>query len=130
MNPEIKLANEVLESGMIDQFGDLCLSTSGEDKTNPSLSIIYLPWMRTDGLHRGFSQIKFQHGPVKERGRNGISEEILIAIVLDRLRSHQAGDYSCDRNQEAIELLDKAMEKLNRRTQDRKDRGVEGTSNP
>lgn len=76
------------------------------------------------------SNIKFQKGPVKEFGVNGCHNEDLIAIVIDRLRGFQKGNLACSKNTRAIELLQDALRFLNRRTEDRKARGVEGTNKP
>lgn len=72
--------------------------------------------------------ISFQNGPVKERGVNGISQEALLAIVIDRLRSFQAGPYSCKDNAVALTHVETALLWLQKRTRDRMARGVEGTS--
>jgi len=71
--------------------------------------------------------IHFQNGPVKESGYNGVSQEALLAVVADRLRSFQAGPYASADNAEALALIDKATEVLHRRTKERMARGVEGT---
>lgn len=72
--------------------------------------------------------IKFQKGPVKENGINGIQNEDLIYIILNRLRDLNSGKYQCDENYKAIELLEKAVDILNLRTIKRQKRNVEGTS--
>lgn len=72
--------------------------------------------------------INFQRGPVKEYGKNGIHNEDLIAVVIDRLQSLNSGDFKCRENSLAITKLVEAMFWLNKRTQDRRNRGVEGTS--
>lgn len=72
--------------------------------------------------------IKFQKGPVKEAGCNGITGEALIAIVIDRQRSFQAGPFSSADNQEALVHLESALAALQKRTRERLARGVEGTS--
>lgn len=71
--------------------------------------------------------IDFQHGPVKENGINGISNEALIAIVLDRLRGFQSGQFACRENAVALTHLETALMWLQKRTRDRVLRGVEGT---
>ncbi|MGL5719900.1 MAG: hypothetical protein ACRCYP_03790 [Alphaproteobacteria bacterium] len=73
-------------------------------------------------------KISFQNGPVKEHGVNGITQESLIAICIDRLRCFQAGEYACEDNQAALMNLELALELLQKRTRDRLSRGVEGTS--
>lgn len=72
--------------------------------------------------------IPFQNGPIKESGVNGISGEALIAIVIDRLRSFQAGPFACRDNAVALTKLEEAMMWLQKRTRDRLARGVEGTN--
>lgn len=71
-------------------------------------------------------RIKFQTGPVKETGINGISGEALLAINIDRLRSFQAGPFACRENAVALTHLETALMWLQKRTQDRLRRGVEG----
>ncbi len=71
--------------------------------------------------------ISFQKGPIKEHGVNGIHNEDLIAIVIDRMEGFQSGDYECSENQTALQHLRDALEALNDRTAAREKRGVEGT---
>jgi|ERR1044071_1174055 hypothetical protein len=73
--------------------------------------------------------IRFQNGPVLEAGFNGISQEALLAVVIDRLRSFQAGPFACRDNAIALTHLEDALMRLQRRTRDRMARGVEGTNN-
>ena len=75
-----------------------------------------------------FGRIQFQKGAVKESGVNGCHQEDLLAIVLDRLQSFQAGEFACRENALAITKIEEAMHWLNHRTSERKARGVEGTS--
>jgi len=77
---------------------------------------------------KALSEIAFQDGPVKEAGVNGIHNEDLIAIVIDRLQGFQAGDFSCRENALALTKLEEAGMWLRKRTTDREVRGVEGTS--
>lgn len=72
--------------------------------------------------------ITFQNGPVKEAGFNGISQEALLTIVIDRLRSFQAGQYACRENAIALTACEEALMWLQKRTRDRMARGVEGTN--
>ena len=43
-------------------------------------------------------EINFQNGPIKEFGVNGVTQEALAAIIIDRLRSFQNGPFCCDDN--------------------------------
>lgn len=73
-----------------------------------------------------YAKVSFQKGPIKENGVNGCHNEDLIAIVLDRLQCLNQGDFKCRENSIAITKLEEAMMWLNKRTADRKARGVEG----
>ena len=70
--------------------------------------------------------IGFQNGPIAEHGVNGVTQEILLAIVIDRLRSFQAGPFSSRENALALTKIEEALHWLQQRTLDRMRRGVEG----
>ena len=72
--------------------------------------------------------ILFQNGPIKEFGVNGITQEVLLAIVIDRLRGFQSGNYKCRENAIALTKIEEALMWLQSRTRSRLARGVEGTS--
>ena len=71
--------------------------------------------------------VRFQNGPIKEAGINGVTNEALLAIVADRLGCFQSGPFACDENQEALGFVKAAMAVLKSRTEKRLARGVEGT---
>lgn len=71
--------------------------------------------------------VRFQNGPIKECGVNGITQEALLAIVIDRPRSFQAGPYASPLNYSALRSCEEALGDLQQRTLDRIARGVEGT---
>lgn len=73
------------------------------------------------------TRIPFQDGPIKEFGVNGITQEALLAIVIDRLRSFQSGPFSCRDNAIALTHCEEALLWLQKRTRDRIHRNVEGT---
>ncbi len=72
-------------------------------------------------------EIVFQNGPIPENGTNGITQEVLLEIVADRLRSFQAGPYACRENALALTKVEEAQMWLQKRTRDRMARNVEGT---
>jgi len=74
------------------------------------------------------SLVNFQDGPIKEFGINGCHQEDLLVIVIDRLRSFQAGPFACRENALALTKLEEAMHWLNHRTAARQVQGVEGTN--
>lgn len=73
--------------------------------------------------------ISFQNGPIAADGNgvNGLTHEVLLAIVADRLRSFQKGPYSCKANACALTHIEEAQHWLQQRTLERMRRGVEGT---
>jgi hypothetical protein len=72
------------------------------------------------------AKINFQNGPIKENGVNGIQNEDLLAIVIDRLKGFQSGNFACRENALALTKIEEALMWLNKRTADRQKRGVEG----
>lgn len=86
---------------------------------------------RTDSAGYSHSKsrdiIMFQNGPIKTFGVNGITQEAMLAIIIDRLRSFQAGQYKCRENAIALTHCEEALMWLQRRTVERIKRGVEGT---
>ncbi len=80
-----------------------------------------------DGLPETGTHIDFQNGPIKEAGVNGLTQESLLAVVIDRLRSFQGGPFSCRENAIALTHCEDALMWLQRRTRARIARGVEGT---
>lgn len=73
-------------------------------------------------------EIHFQNGPIKEAGINGITDESLFAILIDRLQGFQKGQSSCRENACALTKLEESLMWLHKRTLNREQRGVEGTS--
>lgn len=73
-------------------------------------------------------RIRFQDGPIREVGLNGITEAALLAILIDRMRSFQSGPYACRENAIVLTHLEEALMWTQKRTRDRIQRGVEGTS--
>ena len=112
-----------------------------EHKVNPANDILAITVIDAPG-HGGANHaydieggtavpthIRFQNGPISEEGIgvNGITHEVLLAIVVDRLRSFQTGRYSCKENACALTHIEEAMHWLQQRTLKRMRRGVEGT---
>lgn len=70
--------------------------------------------------------LNFQNGGLKEVGANGITDQALIAIVLDRVRSFNDGKFRCRENSMVVTKLEEAMMWMEKRSNDRAHRGVEG----
>jgi hypothetical protein len=85
---------------------------------------------RPQSLHKqedNAVDILFQNGTIPENGVNGVTQEVLLAIVADRLRSFQDGPFACKENACALTHIEEAMHWLQQRTIKRMRRGVEGT---
>lgn len=85
------------------------------------------PFTQRHGAPAQHATILFQNGPINEVGVNGVTHEVLLAILADRLRAFQAGPYSCRENAIALTKIDEARMWLQSRTLARMARGVEGT---
>lgn len=122
---KVNPANDLLNIAVLDDPGagganHLYEITGFETGTNPSLP--------SEGTQpKSKTTILFQNGPIAEAGVNGVTHEALIAIVVDRMRSFQAGPYACRENALALTKLEEAQMWLLQRTRGRMARGVEGT---
>lgn len=117
-------ANDRLTIAVLDEPGSGGANhdyvvTDYDPKTNPS-NVQY-----SDS--QPHTRILFQNGPIAEVGVNGVTHEALLAILCDRLRAFQKGPYASRENAIALTHLEDAQNWLNRRTQERMRRNVEGT---
>ena len=71
--------------------------------------------------------IHFQEGAIKEHGINGVMNEDLIHMAIERLQCFQASEFACRENARAITKLEEAILWLRKRTMGRDKRGVLGT---
>lgn len=94
----------------------------GYDSTNNKSD----PFVERYGKGADHTTILFQNGPIPEVGVNGVTHEVLLAIVADRLRSFQDGAYRCKANACALTHIEEAQHWLQQRTLERMRRGVEG----
>lgn len=79
-----------------------------------------------------FIQIQLQDGPIKENGVNGCQIDDVIVYCRDKIvefNTKENGKFACRENSVAITKLDDALISLQRRTENREARVVEGTSN-
>lgn len=83
-----------------------------------------------DILKRFAVHLPMQNGPIGEVGINGLTNEVLLAIVIDRLQHFQSGKYHCVENDLALVSAQNALFFLKARTRDRLRRGVEGVNAP
>lgn len=123
-------------------LNDLIRIEPGDDPVNPSITNrtvdSYYLFLNAGGWNQ-FLNVKFQGQPLVEgtpdggtkyNQPKGVSCESLIAIVIDRLGSFQRTHLKCEQNDLAIKNLKEALTWLQNKTQERLDRGVEGTNKP
>ena len=75
------------------------------------------------------TDITFQKGPRDEESSvGGVLDVDLLEIVRDRLKHFQAGAFSCRENACALTHIEEALMWMNKRVEDRAERGVLGTT--
>jgi len=120
---KVNPANDRLRITVMDEPGDGNAShhyrISGFDALPPSREQIPAADDAADVI--------FQNGPIPENGVNGLTQEALIAICIDRLEGFQSGPFACRENALALTKLQEAQMWLLKRTRDRIARNVEGT---
>lgn len=94
-----------------------------KQESDSKTRLVVAGWM----LAATAAPIVFQHGPIQEHGRNGVTHEALLAILIDRLECFEAGPYACMENAAALMHLRCALTVLHNRTAKRVARNVEGT---
>ena len=70
--------------------------------------------------------LRFQRGPLKVAGPNGVQDSAVIAVLIERFEGFQAGPFACETNARVLEHLKAALDLNSQRTRDRIARGVEG----
>lgn len=103
------------------------ITADERDPDNGNASHHYTLGYVDGGGHKQLFTVQFQHGPIKEVGVNGLTNEALLAIVIDRMEGFQSGKYACRENALALTKLHEARMWLFERTRERLSRGVEGT---
>jgi hypothetical protein len=99
-----------------------------EDKIGPGNAYhsYFMRYPTIDGSVAS-QRIDFQNGPINEVGVNGVTQEALLAILIDRLECFQSSEFACVENNNALQHLIEAQEELNSRTKKRVNEGTEGT---
>ena len=74
-------------------------------------------------------RIQFQHGPRGGEGsKAGIFEDALLAILEDRLRGFQSGEFACEENAVALQAVKEARLALDMRVAKRMAQNVLGVN--
>lgn len=118
---KVNPANDKLTISVMDE--------PGSGGANHHYMVTLPDWTRApDGADaKGVWDFQFQNGPINEVGVNGLTHEVLLAILIDRMEGFQRGPFANDRNAHALKHLVEAQLSLQARTKERMERGVEGT---
>lgn len=112
-------------NGLNDMLNIAVLDAPGSGGANHEYEIDLVGGAPDSG---GFKTlIHFQNGPILEAGFNGVSNEALLVILIDRMQGFQSGPYKSRDNACALTHLEEALMWLQKRTRERMARGVEGT---
>ncbi|HXJ72799.1 MAG TPA: ABC transporter ATPase [Candidatus Dormibacteraeota bacterium] len=113
----------------VNPANDRIKITVGDERGAGGANHVYFAeWSNDTFAETSGLRLAFQNGPINENGVNGITQEVLLEIVADRLRSFQAGPYASRHNALALTKIEEAQHWLHARTLERVQRGVEGTS--
>jgi hypothetical protein len=118
---------EKLTSHQVNPANDILEIIAADDHGSGGAHHDYLLYWPDKNCHLSTQRIRFQNGPIKENGVNGITQEALLAIVRHRLEHFQAGPFACQENADALAHVIDAQRILLDRTKRRMERGVEGT---
>jgi hypothetical protein len=105
----------------------ISITADERDAENGNTSHVYgVTWLDPDGDRVGV-EVLFQNGPIKEHGVNGVTNEVLLAILIDRFQGFQTSKWACEENERTLYHLVEALGAQIERTKGREKRGVEGT---
>ena len=115
-------------NGLNDAIEITAIDDPGPGGANHNYCVVLHPPGRPS-FHIG--QVVFQNGPIATPAdMNGLTNEALLAVLIDRMRGFQSGQFKCRENAIALTHLEDALHWLQHRTRQRMQRGVEGTLQP
>jgi len=133
---KINPANDVIDILVVDQPGSgganhayvVTGMTGLMENARTLITDVTLDYLEGSGVTQDHTiGILFQNGPIAEAGVNGLTHEVLLEILIDRIAGFQAGPFACQANADCLGHLKAAQEILLNRTRERMARGVEGT---
>lgn len=125
MTEPIKLNK--LETRKVNDLNDHIQIYADDKSAVDGASHYYQICLSIEGKPDLITEIQFQNGAINETGFNGITNESLLEVVIDRMRGFQSGKFACRENALALTHLEEAMNWLLYRTSRRVAQGVEGT---
>lgn len=103
------------------------ITAHGTDAANSKINLFATDEAGPGGAsHQYFAEgpgvaqmLHFQNGALQESGLNGITNEVLLAIVMDRMEAWQHGPYANDYNHRALSHLQCAILEMQARSAER-----------
>jgi len=108
------------------------ITTHHDGAVNDQITLLAYPDKTVGGAADQYSwSVKGQQGSIHPLqfstvGGVGLTHEVLLAIIADRLQNFQAGPFPCFENERALNHVREALILLQHRTAQRLLRGVEG----
>lgn len=118
-------------NGLNEALSVIAVDQPGSGGANHHYIITLPDWTRNpDGSNSHHVwDLNFQNGPIQSPADfNGITNEALLAVLIDRMRGFANGPFKCRENSVALTKLEETLMWLQKRTRDRMARGVEGTN--
>lgn len=122
MQERASLGREITSHHVVNDCNRLITLRALDERDGlaPTEYAVFLP------TYADYFYLRFQNGPPAD-GVNGLTHEVLIAILIDRFTAFQSGPFACQENADALNYLISMHNSLFIRTRDRQSRGVEGT---
>lgn len=99
-----------------------------QQRGEPTAGGAYATFVVGNGVpFRTLGKIQFQSDTIPNIGVQGWTNECVLAVVIDRLRSFQASPFACEENAIALRACQDALASLESRTARRLAQGIEGT---
>lgn len=122
-----KLEHDLLTNKYTTVYQEMNFKYNAPNYFTVSLSNEYLKRYPSKDKGVILQHVKFQEGPIRENGINGVCNEDLLAMVISRLKHFNETEFHCKENYMAITKLEEALLWLRMRTMGREQRGIEGT---
>lgn len=108
-----KIKNSVFDESLVYLLG----GSKNDSDINPTNHDYEIRRTSDDSL---VGELHFQNGAISDGGANGITNEAVIAAVIDRLKSFQRSKLACRENEFALQHLCEALYWLSERELKRK----------
>lgn len=110
---------------VVGELDSLIIGETTSDKVPPGHSYWVNAMYHDTESVRELATVDFQNGPIPVAGINGLTNEVLLTILIHRTTAINA-QFPCEENQAAIYHMKEALDAFNQRTANRKARNVEG----